>query len=197
MWQHLLPNCLLRTPMQQKLDVIVDDTFPSVMVHTSAGCRGCISQSTKIIPKNYTLRRLRAKCFGSLWHHPSSLASRLHSPRICREWYRANGQSTFTALENLTSVPHFLYCITAMCRFARTLFRSRGASCASLGLSSTTILNASLVPISKSIVSSEENCTVTKLFVLGLLYFRAFLHYIITSFVPLLLTITVDVSQVQ
>lgn len=75
------------------------------------------------IPK-YIVRGLHAKCFGSLWHHPRSLAARLRRQKICREWYRANGQSTFTALENPTSVPHFLYCITAMCRFVRTLFRS-------------------------------------------------------------------------
>lgn len=33
-WQHSLPNCLLRFPMQQKLDVIADDTFPSAIVLT-------------------------------------------------------------------------------------------------------------------------------------------------------------------
>lgn len=45
-----------------------------------------------------------------------------------------------------TLVPHFLYCITAMCRFARTLFRR---ACASGPSRCRSIRSASIVPVSK------------------------------------------------
>lgn len=103
------------------------------------------------------LRNFPADCIISLEsrlaveckiHGPASGARGRRPPR----WSLAATNDTQAVAEYIhrvrksTLVPHFLYCITAMCRFARTLFRR---ACASGPSRCRSIRSASIVPISK------------------------------------------------
>lgn len=183
--------------MQQKLDVTPDDTFPSVMLLARAG----------MITHTFhpeALFHAEAPC-EIHWFPLTSpeVVGRgaTYSQSLYREWYRANGRSTFTALENLLQFRTFFiaspqYAVSPALSSVRFVGIAARRSCASHSHPLQFRMRRSLVRISKSIVSSKPNCTVTKLIALGLFYFRAFLRYI-TTFVPLPSTITSVVSQVQ
>lgn len=108
-WQHSLPNSL-QSPIQQLLDV----TSLPQCCH-----RNLPSQRLKryIIVGN-------AKCIG-----PSDI-SRVIGPADANDTILWPGY--IDRVRKPTSVPHFLYYITVICRFARTLFRCR-VGCARLG----------------------------------------------------------------
>lgn len=91
MWQHSLPNplqakawCNARCCSLQRCSVRWHHNFLSRTYY--------ITERVSAVSPN-------AK-YGSLWHHRGRRPLSLKRLRV-REWYNANGRSTFTALENL------------------------------------------------------------------------------------------------